>query len=64
MLNTTDVIQAYGYISFGVGATDRIDNSQATLGIYSAELLSIMHLLIPGSMIVLISTTPSRPMRT
>lgn len=38
MLNTTDVIQAYGYISFGVGATDRIDNSQATLGIYSAEL--------------------------
>lgn len=38
MLNTTDVIQLYGYIGFGVGAIDRIDNSQATLGIYSAEL--------------------------
>jgi murein DD-endopeptidase MepM/ murein hydrolase activator NlpD len=38
MMNTTDVIQAYGYISFGVGAVDRIDNSQAVLGIYSAEL--------------------------
>ncbi|MBK8363794.1 MAG: M23 family metallopeptidase [Bacteroidetes bacterium] len=35
MLNTTDIVQAFGYVSFGVGATDRIDNSQAVLGIYS-----------------------------
>lgn len=38
MLNTPNYVQAYGYIGFGVGAVDRIDNSQASLGIYSAEM--------------------------
>ena len=38
MLNSTDYLQGYGYISFGIGAVDHIDNSQAELGIYSAEM--------------------------
>lgn len=38
MLNALDNPVVYGYISFGVGTIDHIDNSSGELGIYSAEL--------------------------
>lgn len=37
-LNTLDYIQVFGTIMFGINATDRVNNSNATLGVYSVEL--------------------------